>query len=76
MARLRKSIVNTDSETVNNPEVTDVAEEQQSVKVYSPIKLKVMRQDHTVCDLSVGINEVPADVADHWYAVAHGVKRV
>ena len=76
MARPRKSIVNPDSESVNNTEVTVVADEQQTVKVYAPVAVNVMLTGGVVAKLVVGVNEVAPEVADHWYAVANGVRPV
>lgn len=76
MARPRKVIVNPDSESVNNPEVTDVADDQQIVKVYAPVAINLMLTGGVVVRLVVGVNEVAPEVADHWYAVANGVRPV
>ena len=76
MTRPRKEIVNPSSESVNNPEVTAVADEQHTVKVYAPVAVNVMLTGGVVVKLVVGVNEVTPEVAEHWYAVANGVKVV
>ncbi len=65
------------SESVKDQEVTvEDGRISHFVKVHAPVRCNVRRQSGEVVSLIEGINEVPEDVADHWYAAAHGVVRV
>jgi hypothetical protein len=51
----------------------EVASDVELVTVVSPRAFSVMLDHGNLFAFTVGAQEVPAAVADHWYAKAHGV---
>lgn len=78
MARPRKIADDANLQDVNTSELSEdmTGAEEKTIKVYSPVACKVTRDNQEVVAIFVGVNEVPPDVAAHWWAVAHGVKAV
>lgn len=51
----------------------EVASDVELVTVVSPRAFSVMLEHGTLFAFTVGAQDVPVAVADHWYAKAHGV---